>query len=179
MNNWNGTRPQLQLRSGFTLVELLLGLLLGCLLSGIMLQCVFSESRNGQKLARLLRERQAGERLLELIRSEVQQASLVSVGTGNPLSLVPACNLGGRELVLQLQTVHGVISYSQGVAPDAIWLGNVLMRCGPSYGLDGGIKPSSAQNRVVLDGLEESRSNNRVIWLLGTIEAIGHLNRDA
>jgi hypothetical protein len=135
------------------LVELLLTLLLGMLLSGLILQCVLSESRSGQKLARLLRERQATNRALGLIRSELEQASRVSVVAENSDGLEPSCNLGGRELVLQLQTKQGVIIYTQGTAPDAIWRGAVLMRCGPAYGADGQLGSSTPQNRVLLDQL--------------------------
>ena len=46
------------------------------------------------------------------------------------------------------------IVYSVGAAPSAIWRGQVLMRCGPAYGLDGAIRPGGqAQNRVLIDGL--------------------------
>ncbi|SBO43202.1 prepilin-type N-terminal cleavage/methylation domain-containing protein [Cyanobium sp. NIES-981] len=145
--------PGLPAAPGFTLVELLLALLLGCLLSALMLQCVLSETRSGQRLARLLRERQASQRLLELIRSELQQASAASIGAAAATALPPACNLGSRPVVLQMQTPAGVISYSQGAAPDAIWRGAVLMRCGPAYGLDGQLGSGTSQNRVVLDAL--------------------------
>lgn len=136
---------------GFSLVELSLTLLLGSVLSALMLQLLLSEGRSGQKLARLLRERQASARALQLIRAEVQQASRVQIGTDS--GLVPACPLGGRQLALRLQTAAGVISYSQGKAPDGIWRGSVLMRCGPAYGLEGELGSGMAQNRVVLDGL--------------------------
>jgi hypothetical protein len=47
-----------------------------------------------------------------------------------------------------------VIVYSVGAAPSAIWRGQVLMRCGPAYGLDGVIRPGGrAQNRVLIDDL--------------------------
>ena len=46
------------------------------------------------------------------------------------------------------------IVYSVGAAPSPIWRGQVLMRCGPAYGLDGRMDPTSnAQNRVLLDAL--------------------------
>lgn len=49
-----------------------------------------------------------------------------------------------------------VIVYSVGRAPSAIWRGQVLMRCGPSYGLDGVINLEGAyQNRVLLDALPD------------------------
>ena len=47
-----------------------------------------------------------------------------------------------------------MIVYSVGQAPSAIWQGQVLMRCGPSYGLDGVLNLQGAfQNRVLLDAL--------------------------
>ena len=49
-----------------------------------------------------------------------------------------------------------MIVYSVGQAPSAIWQGQVLMRCGPAYGLDGQVRPATAyQNRVVLDSLAQ------------------------
>ena len=40
-------------------------------------------------------------------------------------------------------------------APSAIWRGDVLMRCGPAFDLQGGIRRGSRyQNRVVLDGVD-------------------------
>ena len=47
------------------------------------------------------------------------------------------------------------VVYSLGLAPSAIWRGDVLMRCGPAFDLHGGIRNGSRyQNRVVLDGVE-------------------------
>ncbi|MFQ6537786.1 prepilin-type N-terminal cleavage/methylation domain-containing protein [Aphanothece stagnina] len=138
---------------GFTLVELLLALVLGGMLSALMLQCLLAEGRGGQRLARLLRERQASQRVLELVRSELQLASVVELGDSGGGVLVPACNLGGRTLVMQFQTPAGVISYTQGAAPDPIWRGEVLMRCGPAYGLDGTWSGGSPLTRVVIDAL--------------------------
>jgi len=137
--------------AGFTLVELLLALALGLCLSGVMLQGLLADGQNSQRWTRLLRERQWQRRTLELIRGDLQRASAVS--------LVPelesrACQLGGRLPVLHLSTSAGPITYTVGSAPSAIWRGQVLMRCGPAFGLDG--QPSSGsqpQNRVVIDGL--------------------------
>ena len=45
--------------------------------------------------------------------------------------------------------------YSLGPASSAIWRGDVLMRCGPAFDLQGGIRSGSRyQNRVVLDGVD-------------------------
>ena len=72
--------------------------------------------------------------------------------------LVSACNLAGRQQWLQILGADGSITtYSLGSPPSAIWRGQVLMRCGPAYGLDGQIKAGGIfQNRVVLDGLVRS-----------------------
>jgi hypothetical protein len=69
-----------------------------------------------------------------------------------------SCGLNGRTPVLQLRTPtaagEATVTYSVGAAPSGIWEGRVLVRCGPAYGLDGGVNPSSAfQGRVVLDRL--------------------------
>ena len=66
-----------------------------------------------------------------------------------------ACNLAGRQPWLQILGADGSITtFSLGSPPSPIWHGQVLMRCGPAYGLDGQIQAASTpQNRVVLDGL--------------------------
>ena len=47
------------------------------------------------------------------------------------------------------------VVYSLGSAPSAIWRGEVLMRCGAAFDLQGGIRDGSRyQNRVVLDGVD-------------------------
>jgi hypothetical protein len=62
--------------------------------------------------------------------------------------------LAGRSPVLHVSTASGAITYSVGAAPSAIWRGQVLMRCGPAYGLDGELTTGTqALNRVVIDGL--------------------------
>ncbi|MFZ9229836.1 MAG: hypothetical protein ACO231_08650, partial [Prochlorococcaceae cyanobacterium] len=45
------------------------------------------------------------------------------------------------------------ITYSLGKSAEPIWRGQVLMRCGPAFGLDGSPSAFQALNRVVLDGL--------------------------
>ena len=62
--------------------------------------------------------------------------------------------MAGRTPVLNFETDAGPITYSLGSAPSAIWRKKVLMRCGPSYGLDGLLNSGgSSPNRVVIDGL--------------------------
>ncbi len=135
--------------AGFSLPELLLVLLLSAGLAALILQALSAESRAAQRLGRLLRERQLGLRALELVRQELLVAQASSV----ELRWDPGCSLAGRRVVLQLQTTAGVITYSQGPAPSAIWHGAVLMRCGPAYGLAGELSGGQPQNRVLLDGL--------------------------
>ncbi len=136
---------------GFSLVELMLSLSLGFALSGVMLQGLMAEGQNGVRFSRLLRERAAQRRTLELVKHDLAQATLVST---TPEQEQHGCSLSGRTAVLYLTTPAGPITYSVGAAPSAIWRGRVLMRCGPAFGLDGlitgGTQPS---NRVVIDGL--------------------------
>ena len=72
-------------------------------------------------------------------------------------ALAPHCNLTGRQLLMQILSPDGdLTTYTVGAPPSVIWRGQVLMRCGPAYGLDGQVRPGSAyQNRVVLDGLPQ------------------------
>lgn len=134
---------------GFSLVELLLVLLLSGLLAAVMLQALAAESRAAQRLGQRWRQRQLGLRALELVRQELLQASALST----TLQWEPGCSLAGRPVLLQLQTPAGVITYTQGSPPSAIWRGAVLMRCGPAYDLAGALSPGLPQNRVLLDGV--------------------------
>jgi hypothetical protein len=137
--------------AGFSLLELLLACSLGLLILGVATSALLSEQKLGARLGGLLRQRQLLSRANQLIAADVER--------GNALApeLVAACNLAGRQLWLQIVGANGSITtYSMGSPPSAIWRGQVLMRCGQAYGLDGGIKAGSRpQNRVVLDGLVE------------------------
>ena len=137
--------------AGFSLLELMLALSLGLVLSGVMLQGLIQEGQNGQRLARLLRERAVQRRTLALVKTDLAQAMAISP---TPQLEQHGCGLAGRLPVLHLSTAAGAITYAVGPAPSPIWRGRVLMRCGPSYGLDGLLSVGAApQNRVVIDGL--------------------------
>jgi prepilin-type N-terminal cleavage/methylation domain-containing protein len=137
-------------QAGFSLVELLVSLLLAGVVSGALLQALLLDSQASQRLGRQLRERQQGQRALELLRQELQQAEWVRRGGQGMLPPGPACSLTGRKVVLQLGTASGLITYAEGPAPDPIWRGRVLLRCGPAYGLDGGLAGGQPQQRVLL-----------------------------
>lgn len=138
--------------AGFSLVELLLAFGLGLSLCAFMLQAVLAEGHNGQRLARVLRERQVAQRALALLRSDLQRATLVASSAGNN-NVDAACNLAGRTVLLHLQTPQGPVTYSVGRPAEPIWRGQVLMRCGTAFGLDGSPSTGQALNRVLLDGL--------------------------
>jgi len=143
--------PRCEAMAGFSLVELMLSLSLGLALSGVMLQGLMAEGQNGARLSRLLRERAWQRRTLELVKSDLAQAIVVSE---TPEREPHGCNLAGRQPVLHLSTAAGPITYSVGPAPSAIWRGRVLMRCGPAFGLDGQFTHGSqVLNRVVIDAL--------------------------
>nr|WP_277874970.1 prepilin-type N-terminal cleavage/methylation domain-containing protein [Cyanobium sp. FACHB-13342] len=142
---------------GFSLVELLLALAIGCGLSGVLLHALVAEGANSQRFGRLLRERAVAQRTLELVRGDLLQAG----GLADPLVVRPACNLAGRTVVLHLAPAAGnpdavPITYSLGKPAEPIWRGRVLMRCGPAYGLHGELGRGAAQNRVVIDALAPS-----------------------
>ncbi|WP_053068401.1 PilW family protein [Synechococcus sp. GFB01] len=59
---------------GFTLVELLVTLALSGLVIAVVLQLMVGDLQHVGRLGRWLRERQAGERALELVRGELQRA---------------------------------------------------------------------------------------------------------
>ncbi|MDA9149101.1 prepilin-type N-terminal cleavage/methylation domain-containing protein [Synechococcus sp. AH-229-G18] len=145
--------------SGFSLIELLLTLSIGCLLLVVLMQLIGADLRLGNRMANRLRGSAQQRRTLELIRNELAISSRWSV------ELTPShqwpCGMAGRQLVLAIGldssntlALPQNIVYSVGVAPSPIWRGQVLMRCGPAYGLDGAMKSGGkAQNRVVIDGL--------------------------
>jgi prepilin-type N-terminal cleavage/methylation domain-containing protein len=143
--------------AGFTLVELLVTLLLSGLVSAMVLQLLVGDLRHVGRLGRWLRERQAGERALELVRGELQRAEAVTLRAGE-VPLPAGCSLAGRAFVLQLQGRNRsgqsvAVLLSRGAAPSAIWRGDVLMRCGPAYGLDGEWSDGAALSRVLIDAL--------------------------
>jgi type II secretory pathway pseudopilin PulG len=145
------SRPAAGGTAGFTLVEQLLAVVLGSALCLTMLQTLLWQAQSGGRLARQQRERAVQRRSLDLMRRELMQASRLELA-GGP-GLPSPCPLSGRTAVLQLLTPAGVIVYSLGAPPSAIWRGQVLMRCGPAYGLQGEVSAGSSQNRVLLDAL--------------------------
>jgi len=140
-----GTGP----KEGLTLLELLLALGLGLVFCAVLLQVLVLQGRQGALLVRQLRERSFQRRTLDLVRTDLQRADGVLLGSAPGA----ACPLSGRLPVLQLQAGTGPITYSLGSPPSAIWRGKVLMRCGPAFGLDGEPSRGESQNRVVIDGL--------------------------
>ena len=140
---------------GFTLVELMLVVLLGCLLCGVAFQLLFAETRQGGSLAESLQLKQWQRRTLELVKGDLEHASSWRIDP-DAFGTWP-CALAGRQPKLAITPRDGsdLVLYSLGPAPSAIWRGLVLMRCGPAFDLQGGIREGSRyQNRVVLDGVD-------------------------
>ena len=146
--------------SGFTLLELMLSLSLGALLFALMLRLIGADLQLGRAMALRLSESSRQRRSLELIREELGSAHGWMVDP--PVSNRWPCRMNGRRPVLAIATQQAdaqaradrAIVYSVGSAPDAIWRGEVLMRCGPAYSLDGVPNLQGAfQNRVLLDAL--------------------------
>ena len=134
---------------GFSLFELLLACGLGLIILGAALQALLSEQQLGARLGERLRQRQLLFRANQLIAADIAR------GTAITDALPPVCKLAGRRLWMQIVSTDGAVtSYSLGDPPSAIWQGQVLMRCGQAYGVDGRVRAGSAvMNRVVLDGL--------------------------
>ena len=135
---------------GFTLVELLLAFLLGCRL---WCQLLFAETRQGGLLA---------ESLL-LAMATAHTRSTEGSGAASSWQINPdptgsfACALSERQPKLVITPKDGSepVLYSLGPAPSAIWRGDVVMRCGPAFDLQGRVRSGSRyQNRVVLDGVD-------------------------
>lgn len=149
-------RPPGKRQRGFSLLELLLAMALGLMFCGVVVRALLGEGQNAQRFAQLLRERTHQRRALALIRSDLERATAVVGVAEGPLPV--SCGLAGRSVVLQLRTRVGgadaTITYSVGAPPSGIWQGQVLARCGPAYGLEGGVEAgSSFVSRVVLDRL--------------------------
>ena len=147
---------------GFTLLELMLALSLGTLLFALMLRMIGADLRLGRAMALRLSESSRQRRSLELIRAELGSAHSWMVDP--PVSNRWPCRMAGRRPVLAIATHaddvqargEDAIVYSVGSAPAAIWRGQVLMRCGPAYSLDGVPNLRGAfQNRVLLDALPQ------------------------
>ena len=148
---------------GFTLLELLLALSLGTLFCVLVLRLVGADLRLGRAMAVRLSETSRQRRSLELIREELRWAHgwMVNPSVSNRWP----CRMSGRRPVLAIATQlddpqargESSIVYSVGSAPDVIWRGQVLMRCGPAYSLDGVPNLRGAfQNRVLLDALPQA-----------------------
>lgn len=146
---------------GFSLLELLLALALGITLAAAVGDALLGELRHSGRLARLLRERAVSERALALMRSELEQAEQVQVMPAGPLER-DGCALERRKVLLHLifsrdgGSPDRNVTYALEPKPHAIWRGQTLMRCGPSYGLDGQLLSSAPVSRVWLDGLAEN-----------------------
>ena len=145
---------------GFTLVELMLAALLGTFLCGVIFQLLFAETRQGGALAETLQLKQWQRRTLELLKGDLERASSWQIAP-DPSGSWP-CALAGRQPKLAITPRDGSapLLYSLGPAPSAIWRGDVLMRCGPVFDLQGEIRSGSRyQNRVVLDGVDRFQLN--------------------
>ena len=140
---------------GFTLVELMLATLLGTFFCGVVFQLLFAETRHGGSLAESFQLRQWQRRTLQLLKSDLQRASSWQINPGTAANW--PCALADRQPRLAITPRDGSepVVYSLGPAPSAIWRGDVLMRCGPAFDLQGGVRSDSRyQNRVVLDGVD-------------------------
>ena len=142
--------------AGFTLVELMLAAALGVLFCGVVSQLLLGELRQGGSLAQSLLIKGLQRRTLALVKQDLNQAVAWQIDP-SPSADWP-CSLAGRRPLLAIQPRNGSdpVVYSLGTAPSAIWQGQVLMRCGPGYSLDGVTNLQGAfQNRVLLDALPQ------------------------
>ncbi len=140
---------------GFTLVELLMAAGLGVVFCGLAAQLLIGDLAHGRALARRLQLRRLQRRTLMLVKGDLSRA--------DHWQLQPAsdpgwrCSMAGRQPLIAISSAEGVaaVVYSLGPPPSSIWRGQVLMRCGPSFDLQGQPNLEGAyQNRVVLDQVE-------------------------
>ena len=141
--------------TGFTLVELMLAAALGVLFCGVVSQLLLGELRQGGSLAQSLLMKGVQRRTLALVKGDLSQAASWQIDP-SPSADGP-CSLARRRPLLAIKPRNGStpVVYSLGTAPSSIWQGQVLMRCGPAFDLNGRSRPGSTfQNRVVLDAVE-------------------------
>jgi hypothetical protein len=141
--------------TGFTLVELMLAAALGVLFCGVVSQLLLGELRQGGSLAQSLLMKGVQRRTLALVKGDLSQAASWQIDP-SPSADWP-CSLARRRPLLAIKPRNGStpVVYSLGTAPSSIWKGQVLMRCGPAFDLNGRSRPDSTyQNRVVLDAVD-------------------------
>lgn len=153
---------------GFTLVELMLSISLAMLFVAMALGVITKDLALGNSMAQRLRERGLQQRSLNLIKEDLARGHGWMVDP--PYSNRWPCPLAGRRSVLAIATASDdpeargrAIVYSVGSAPSPIWRRQVLMRCGPAFGLNG--EPNFAGsflNRVLIDGLPSPQSNGEL-----------------
>ena len=80
---------------GFTLVELMLVALVGCLLCGVAFQLLCAETRQGGSLAESLQLKQWQRRTLELVKGDLERASSWRIDPD--ASGTWPCALAGRQ----------------------------------------------------------------------------------
>jgi type II secretory pathway pseudopilin PulG len=140
--------------AGFSLVELLLVAGLGVVLCAVALQLLLGEARQGGALAQRLILRRLQRRTLELIKGDLADAQSWQLQP-NPQPDWP-CPMAHRDVLIAIHQADGSLPvlYSLGTPPSGIWRGQVLMRCGPAFDLQGRSRASSSyQHRVVLDAV--------------------------
>ena len=106
-------------------------------------------------LAERLMVRRLQRRTLQLIKGDLADAQHWQLQP-DPQPDWP-CSMAHRDVLIAIHPAHGSapVLYSLGSAPSGIWRGQVMMRCGPAFDLQGRPRASSTyQNRVVLDAIE-------------------------
>ena len=140
---------------GFTLVELLLAAGLGVVFCGLAAQLLIGDLVHGSALAHRLQLRRLQRRTLMLMKGDLSRADHWQLQPAfNPRW---SCSMAGRQPLIAISTAEGAaaVVYSLGPPPSSFWRGQVLMRCGPSFTLQGQPNLEGAyQNRVVLDQVE-------------------------
>ena len=135
-------------------MQLLLAAGLGALISSLALQLLAGHALQSGSW-RSVGSNGAAARTLQLLKADLAKA--------DHWQLKPAwdpqwsCSVGSRQPLLAIHSADGspAVVYSLGAPPSAIWRGQVLVRCGPSFDLQGRPNRFGAyQNRVVLDQVE-------------------------
>lgn len=158
-------RKKAPANSGFTLAELLVGMVLGSVVLGALGGALLvSQMRVTAAVRRDLERKDALNRAVALMRSEISRASRVSIVTSggsrdtadlcNPTSLrLSAAGVG--DVCYKITTSASPLSSGYGATTDRPWSGScLLMRQGPAYrATDGALNATGIIRQVILDDL--------------------------
>lgn len=154
---------------GFTLVELLIGLVISTVMLAAAVRVLVSLTRSDTATQVELNRKDAVGRVLGLLQDEIRNAARVESGAS--LTALSGCSTA-PQLILRGSTSSEDISYGLlAQSANSNWRGpNVLVRCGLPYDSNGVLDTSASRSeQVVLDTLAASGFTASTLGGNGTI----------